>query len=55
MLLLHLRAELPDAIIVSLGQRPAPPAIHGRQLVLERSGDAAILKPAAAPAMAAAR
>ena len=34
-------AELPDATIVSLGQRPAPAGVHDRQLVLERRTDSA--------------
>jgi vitamin B12/bleomycin/antimicrobial peptide transport system ATP-binding/permease protein len=54
-LLAHLRAELPDAIIVSLGQRPAPAGVHDRQLVLERNGDRSILRPAGMPTMAAAQ
>ena len=54
-LLAHLRAELPDAIIVSLGQRPAPAGMHDRQLVLERNGDRSILRPAGVPTMAAAQ
>jgi putative ATP-binding cassette transporter len=53
-LLAHLRAELPEAVIVSLGQRPAPPGVHDRQLVLERNGDRSVLKPAGTPAMAVA-
>jgi putative ATP-binding cassette transporter len=51
----HLRAELPDAIIVSLAQRPVPPALHHRQLYLERNGDKSILRPLATPSMAVAR
>ena len=54
-LLAHLRAELPNAIIVSLGQRSAPPGMHDRQLCLERDGETAILRPASAPSMAVAR
>jgi len=51
----HLRAELPDAIIVSLAQRPASPALHDRQLCLERNGDKSILRPTGTPSMAVAR
>jgi putative ATP-binding cassette transporter len=54
-LLAHLRAELPNAIIVSLGQRSAPPGMHDRQLCLERDGETAILRPASAPSLAVAR
>ena len=54
-LLAHLRAELPDAIIVSLAQRPVPPTLHDRQLYLERNGDKSILRPLATPSMAVAR
>ena len=55
MLLAHLRAELPEAIIISLGQRPAPLGVHDRQLVLERMGETSILRPAGMPTMAVAR
>jgi vitamin B12/bleomycin/antimicrobial peptide transport system ATP-binding/permease protein len=55
MLLAHLRAELPEAIIISLGQRPAPLGVHDRQLVLERMGDTSILRPTGMPTMAVAR
>jgi vitamin B12/bleomycin/antimicrobial peptide transport system ATP-binding/permease protein len=51
----HLRAELPDAIIVSLAQRPASPALHDRQLYLERNGDKSILRPTGTPSMAVAQ
>jgi vitamin B12/bleomycin/antimicrobial peptide transport system ATP-binding/permease protein len=51
----HLRAELPDAIIVSLAQRPASPALHDRQLYLERNGDQSILRPTGTPSMAVAQ
>ena len=54
-LLAHLRAELPEAIIISLGQRPAPLGVHDRQLVLERMGETSILRPAGMPTMAVAR
>jgi putative ATP-binding cassette transporter len=54
MLLAHLRAELPDAIIVSLGQRPAPAQAHDRQFVLARDGDRAVLRPTALASMAVA-
>ncbi|RPI32577.1 MAG: ABC transporter ATP-binding protein/permease [Hyphomicrobiaceae bacterium] len=55
MLLAHLRAELPEAIIISLGQRPVPLGVHDRQLVLERMGETSILRPAGMPTMAVAR
>jgi vitamin B12/bleomycin/antimicrobial peptide transport system ATP-binding/permease protein len=51
----HLRAELPDAIIVSLAQRPASPALHERQLCLERNGDKSILCPMGTSSMVVAR
>jgi putative ATP-binding cassette transporter len=40
-----LRAALPKAAIVSLGQRVAPSGIADRQLILERGATSAILKP----------
>lgn len=49
MLLLRLRGELPGATIITLGQRPAPAGVHERQLMLERSGDAARLVPLQSP------
>ena len=54
-LLAHLRAELPEAIIVSLGQRSAPAGVHARQLVLERNGERSILRAAGMPTMAVAQ
>jgi putative ATP-binding cassette transporter len=54
-LLAHLRAELPDAIIVSLGQRSLPAGVHDRQLVLERNGDSCFLRAAGMPTMAVAQ
>jgi putative ATP-binding cassette transporter len=42
-LLARLRRELPQAAILSLGQRPAPAGAHERQLELERRGDRAVL------------
>jgi putative ATP-binding cassette transporter len=54
-LLAYLRAELPEAIIISLGQRPAPLGVHDRQLVLERMGETSILRSAGMPTMAVAR
>jgi putative ATP-binding cassette transporter len=54
-LLAHLRAELPDAIIVSLGQRSALAGVHDRQLVLERNGDSCFLRAAGMPTMAVAQ
>jgi len=53
-LLERLRAELGDATLISLGQRPAHPGVHDRQLKLERQADGAQLMPAGAPALAAA-
>jgi putative ATP-binding cassette transporter len=53
--LARLRAELADATIISLGQRPAPSGVHDRQLRLERRADSAALLPAAAPALANAK
>jgi putative ATP-binding cassette transporter len=52
-LLARLRARLPQAAIVTLGQRPAPLGAHERQLELERRGDHAVLL--GAPALALAR
>jgi putative ATP-binding cassette transporter len=54
-LLACLRAELPDATIVSLAQRPAASGAHERQLMLERRADSAALVPAGAPALAEAK
>ena len=51
-LLTRLRAELPEASIVSLAQRPAPAGVHDRQLVLERRAESAALQPARAAALA---
>jgi putative ATP-binding cassette transporter len=51
-LLARLRAELPDATIVSLAQRPAASVAHDRQLVLERRAESAALVPAKAPVLA---
>ena len=51
-LLSRLRADLPGATIISLGQRPAPHGLHDRQLVLERNALGASLIPVAAPALA---
>ncbi len=44
-LLAHLRTDLPDATIISLGQRPAVAGVHDTELVLERSAQAARLVP----------
>jgi putative ATP-binding cassette transporter len=52
LVLSRLRAELPEATIISLGQRPAPAGVHDRQLELQRRADSAELLPAAAPALA---
>jgi vitamin B12/bleomycin/antimicrobial peptide transport system ATP-binding/permease protein len=52
--LVRLRAELPNATIVSLGQRPAPPGVHDRQLALERRADSAALLGPMMPALASA-
>jgi vitamin B12/bleomycin/antimicrobial peptide transport system ATP-binding/permease protein len=51
----RLRAELPDATILSLAQRAAPSGVHDRQLVLERRADNTALMGAHAPALANAR
>jgi len=53
--LARLRAELPDAAIISLAQRPAPSGVHDRQLRLERRADSATLLPVSAPALATAK
>jgi putative ATP-binding cassette transporter len=52
-LLSRLKAELPGTTIVSLSQRPAPPGLHDRQLVLERRAESATLMPLTVPALAA--
>ena len=49
----RLRAELPEATIVSLAQRPAPPGVHDRHHVLERRADNTATMGAHAPALAA--
>ena len=54
-LIAHLRSELPAATIVSLAQRPAPPGVHDRHLVLERRGDNTASMGLHAPALANAR
>jgi putative ATP-binding cassette transporter len=51
-LLARLRLELPEATIVSLAQRPAPPGGHDRQLVLQRRAGRPILVGAKEPALA---
>src|SRR5262245_6603570 len=51
----HLRTELPNAIIVSLAQRPAAWHLNGRQLCLERNGESSILRAAGMPSMAVAQ
>jgi vitamin B12/bleomycin/antimicrobial peptide transport system ATP-binding/permease protein len=51
-LLARLRSELPDATIVSLAQRPAPPGVHDRQLALERRAGSATLMGSAEPELA---
>jgi putative ATP-binding cassette transporter len=53
-LLSRLRADLAEATIISLGQRPAPAGLHDRQLVLQRHADGAELMPLAGPALASA-
>ena len=50
----RLRSELPQATIISLGQRQAPAGSHDRQLVLQRHADGAALIPLAGPALATA-
>lgn len=44
-LLARLRADLPRSTIISLGQRASGDGVHDRQLVLERTADAARLVP----------
>jgi putative ATP-binding cassette transporter len=51
----HLRAELPNAIIVSLAQRPAPWSLNDHQLCLERNGESSILRAAGLASMAVAQ
>src|SRR5215813_567545 len=51
-LLARLRSELPDATVVSLAQRPAPPGVHDRQLALERCAGSATLMGSKKPALA---
>jgi putative ATP-binding cassette transporter len=51
-LLARLREALPDTTIVSLGQRPAPAGQHDKELVLERTEQAAHLVPRRARALA---
>ncbi|HEU4377869.1 MAG TPA: ABC transporter ATP-binding protein/permease [Hyphomicrobiaceae bacterium] len=50
----RLRSELPQATIISLGQRPGPAGLHDRQLVLQRHAHGAALIPLAGPALATA-
>jgi vitamin B12/bleomycin/antimicrobial peptide transport system ATP-binding/permease protein len=45
LLITALRTALPDAAILSLGQRPAPAALNARQLTLERGPGGAKLVP----------
>ena len=42
-LIARLRMELPEATVVSLAQRPAPPGGHDRQLMLQRRAGRPIL------------
>ncbi len=42
-MLARLRQDLPDATIISLGQRAAAPGVHDKELVVERSAHAARL------------
>jgi vitamin B12/bleomycin/antimicrobial peptide transport system ATP-binding/permease protein len=51
-LIARLRMELPEATIVSLAQRPAPPGGHDRQLVLQRRAGRPILVGAKEPVLA---
>jgi putative ATP-binding cassette transporter len=51
-LIARLRSELPDAAIVSLAQRPAPPGVHDRQLALERRAGSASLMGSKEPMLA---
>ena len=53
-LLARLKHDLPGSTVVSLGQRSAPNGRHDRQLVLERSGEGAVLVPAGTPVLVAA-
>lgn len=55
-MLARLRKDLPDATIISLGQRAAAMGVHDRALVIERSGpDGARLVPAKEPTLANAK
>jgi vitamin B12/bleomycin/antimicrobial peptide transport system ATP-binding/permease protein len=51
-LIARLRMELPEATIVTLAQRPAPPSGHDRQLVLQRRAGRPILVGAKEPVLA---
>jgi putative ATP-binding cassette transporter len=53
--LARLRSELPDAVIISLAQRPAPAGTYDRQLALERRADKAALLGPVVPALATAK
>jgi putative ATP-binding cassette transporter len=50
----RLRADLPEATIISLGKRAAPHGLHDRQLVLARNGEGAALLPLTGPELATA-
>lgn len=51
-LLARLKADLPGAIIISLGQRPDAAGLQDRHYVLERGNGGAMLVPSGAPALA---
>ncbi|HUC47625.1 MAG TPA: ATP-binding cassette domain-containing protein, partial [Hyphomicrobiaceae bacterium] len=51
-LIARLRMELPEATVVSLAQRPAPPGGHDRQLMLQRRAGRPILVGGKEPVLA---
>jgi putative ATP-binding cassette transporter len=53
-LLKRIRGDLPDALVITLAQRPAPDGRHDRQLVLERGAEGATLAPLSTPTLAGA-
>ena len=54
-LLARLHADLADATVISLAQRPAPAELHDRQVALERRNGAATLLPLSRPVLAEAK
>jgi vitamin B12/bleomycin/antimicrobial peptide transport system ATP-binding/permease protein len=54
-LLARLHADLADATVISLAQRPAPADLHDRQVALERRNGAATLLPLSRPVLAEAK